>query len=636
MASRSQASSLGVWIADQDPPMRAVRLGQRDVTVDQRPDGTIYLRPRQGLGLYPQRLTDRLDYWALVAPERTFLAQRTAAGPWRELSYAQTLERVRAIAASLLARDLSPARPVMILSGNDIEHALLGLAANYVGIPYAPISPAYSLISSDFERLRHIVNLLTPGLVFAADGNAFSAAIHAAVPPSTELVTIDRPVPGRSTTMFADLVDDGTGHEVMWAHTAVGPDSIVKFLFTSGSTGWPKAVINTERMWCSNQEMLRTGLAYFADEPPVVVDWAPWHHTAGGNHDVGLVLYNGGTLYIDEGKPLPGAIETTVRNLREIAPTWYFTVPRGFEALLPHFRGDPALCANFFSRLKVLWFAGAGIAQHVFDEMKQLAVKSCGEEVLFLTGFGATETAPAALARTWSTPIATNVGLPVVGLQFKLVPNEGKLEGRVRGPNVTPGYWRQPELSANAFDDEGFYKLGDAFKFADRSNPAEGLLFDGRIAEDFKLATGTWVNVGPLRALIVDHFAPLVRDAVLSGPNRDEIAALIFPDIEACRRLAPHLPATALPAAVLDDVTVSTHFACLLHSFAQKSTGSSNCVSRVMLMAEPPSLDLGEVTDKGSINQRRVLSARSAVVDDVHADQPSPRVIVVSPERKGS
>lgn len=634
MASLGQASSLGAWITDQGTPMRAVRLGRRDIAVDRRADGTIYIRARQVLAPFPERLTDRLEHWAQVAPERTFLAQRTAAGHWRELSYAQTLERVRWIAASLLARDLSPDRPVMILSGNDIEHALLGLAANYVGIPYAPISPAYSLISSDYARLRHIVDLLTPGLVFAADGAAFSDAIHATVPPGVELVTVGHPVPERPTTPFAELCDTDRIADVTKAHAAAGPDNIVKFLFTSGSTGWPKAVINTERMWCANQEMLRTGLAYFADEPPVVVDWAPWHHTAGGNHDVGLVLYNGGTLYIDEGKPLPGAIEATVRNLREVAPTWYFTVPRGFEALLPYFRSDRALCTNFFSRVKVLWFAGAGIAQHVFDEMKQLALQSCGEGVLFLTGFGATETAPAALARTWSTGIAANVGLPVAGTQFKLVPNEGKLEGRVRGPNVTPGYWRQPELTADAFDDEGFYKLGDAFKFADPADPSEGLLFDGRIAEDFKLATGTWVNVGPLRTAIVDHFAPIVRDAVLSGPNRDAIGVLIFPDIEACRRLVPHLPANAPPEVVVDDVIVRAEFALRLRSFAQRSTGSSNSVTRALLMAEPPSLDRGEITDKGSINQRRVLSARVAFVDDVHAEQPPPRVIIVSPEGK--
>ncbi|MEZ5786899.1 MAG: feruloyl-CoA synthase [Xanthobacteraceae bacterium] len=634
MVSRSQAGPLSAWTADQGTPMRAVRLGRRDIAVDRRADGTIYVRSRQPLAPYPERLTDRLEHWARVAPERTFLAQRAPEGHWRELSYAQTLERVRRIAASLLTRDLSPDRPVMILSGNDIEHALLGLAANYVGIPYAPVSPAYSLVSSDFARLRHIVNLLTPGLVFAADGAAFDHAIQATVPPGVELVTVRQPVPDRATTPFADLCETGRDDEVTRARATVGPDHIVKFLFTSGSTGWPKAVINTERMWCSNQEMLRTGLAYFADEPPVVVDWAPWHHTAGGNHDVGLVLYNGGTLYIDEGKPLPGAIETTVRNLREVAPTWYFTVPRGFEALLPYFRNDPALCANFFSRVKVLWFAGAGIAQHVFDEMKELALKSCGEGILFLTGFGATETAPAALARTWSTGLAANVGLPVAGMQLKLVPNEGKLEGRVRGPNVTPGYWRQPELTAGAFDDEGFYKLGDAFRFADPLDPSEGLLFDGRIAEDFKLATGTWVNVGPLRAHIVDHFAPFVRDAVLSGPDRDEIGALIFPDAEACRRLAPHLPADAPSAAVLDDAAVRAEFAFLLGTLLRHSTGSSNCVTRAMLMLEPPSLDRGEMTDKGSINQRKVLSTRAAFVDELHADEPSPRVIVASPEGK--
>lgn len=629
MVARGQTGSLSAWVTDQGTPMRAVRLGRRDVAIDRRADGTIYLRSRQALAPYPDRLTDRLEHWARVAPERTFLAQRTAAGHWRELTYAQTLDQVRRIAAALLVRDLSPDRPIIILSGNDIEHALLGLAANYVGIPYAPVSPAYSLISSDFARLRHIVNLLTPGLVFAADGAVFSDAIHATVPPGVELVTVRQPVPDRPTTPFAEFLHGERDVDVKRAHAAVGPDHIVKFLFTSGSTGWPKAVINTERMWCANQEMLRTGLAYFADEPPVVVDWAPWHHTAGGNHDVGLVLYNGGTLYIDEGRPLPGAIEITVRNLREVAPTWYFTVPRGFEALLPYFREDPALCANFFSRVKVLWFAGAGIAQHVFDEMKELALKACGEGILFLTGFGATETAPAALARTWSTALATNVGLPVAGMQFKLVPNEGKLEGRVRGPNITPGYWRQPELTADAFDAEGFYKLGDAFKFADPADPSEGLLFDGRIAEDFKLATGTWVNVGPLRAQIVDHFAPFVRDVVLSGPNRDGIGALVFPDIDACRRLAPHLPADAPPATVLDHPAVRTEFAFLLETFAQLSTGSSNCVTRAMLMADAPSLDLGEITDKGSVNQRRVLVVRGAFVAELHAADPSPRVIIV-------
>lgn len=636
MSSRADAPSdstsptVRSLLAQSGVPVRAVRLGARDLEVGRRGDGRIYLRSRQALSSYPSKLTERLEHWAAVAPDRTFIAQRTAEGPWREVSYAQTLDQVRRIGEALLRRDLSADRPILILSGNDIEHALLGLAANYVGIPYAPVSPAYSLISTDFGKLRHIVNLLTPGLVFAADGAAYAAAIEATVAPQTELVTVRHSPPGRTATPFADLFAAAPGAAVTAAHAAVGPETIAKFLFTSGSTGQPKAVINTQRMWCSNQEMLRAALAYFVDEPPIIVDWAPWHHTAGGNHDVGLVLYNGGTLYIDEGKPLPGAIETTVRNLREIAPTWYFTVPRGFEALLPYFRADAALRANFFSRVKVLWFAGAGIAQHVFDEMQDLAIKACGEHILFLTGFGATETAPAVLVRTWASRSAANVGLPVAGLEFKLAPAEAKLEGRVRGPNITPGYWRQPDLSAAACDEEGFYKLGDAFKFADPDDPTEGLLFDGRTAEDFKLATGTWVNVGPLRAHIIDHFAPFVRDVVLSGPDRDDLGVLVFPDVEACRRLAPHLPGNTPPDKLLSDAQVRAEFAFLLDTLAKQSTGSSNRVCRAILMHEQPSLDIGEITDKGSINQRMVLRHRAALVEELHATQPSSRVIAVT------
>ncbi|MEZ5890545.1 MAG: feruloyl-CoA synthase [Xanthobacteraceae bacterium] len=615
--------------AQSDVPVRPVRLGARDLEVEHRSDGHIYLRSRQALGPYPSKLTERLEHWAAVAPDRTFVAQRTAAGPWREVSYAQTLDQVRRIGAALLRRDLSADRPILILSGNDVEHALLGLAANYVGIPYAPVSPAYSLISTDFGKLRHIVDLLTPGLVFAADGAAYAAAIEAAVAPQVELVTVRHSPPGRRRRRLPICLPrrraPPSPRPMPRSGRKASPNSC-----SLGSTGQPKAVINTQRMWCSNQEMTRAALAYFIDEPPIVVDWAPWHHTAGGNHDVGLVLYNGGTLYIDEGKPLPGAIETTVRNLREIAPTWYFTVPRGFEALLPYFRADAALRANFFSRVKVLWFAGAGIAQHVFDEIQDLAIKTCGERILFLTGFGATETAPEVLVRTWASGSAANVGLPVAGLEFKLAPAEGKLEGRVRGPNITPGYWRQPDLSAAACDEEGFYKLGDAFKFADPDDPAEGLLFDGRTAEDFKLATGTWVNVGPLRAHIINSLAPFVRDVVLSGPDRDDLGVLVFPDVEACRRLAPHLPANAPPDQLLSDAQVRAEFAFLLDTLAKQSTGSSNRVCRAILMHEQPSLDIGEITDKGSINQRMVLRHRAALVDDLHAAQPSSRVIAVA------
>jgi feruloyl-CoA synthase len=382
-------------------------------------------------------------------------------------------------------------------------------------------------------------------------------------------------------------------------------------------------------MWCANQAMLRSALAYFEDEPPVIVDWAPWHHTAGGNHDVGLVLYNGGTLYIDDGKPLPGAIEETVRNLREVAPTWYFNVPKGYEALLPYLRGDARLRENFFSRLKVLWFAGAGIGQHVFDAMKELSVKACGEQILFLTGLGATETAPYAFGRTWDTNKAANVGLPPPGLEVKLVPMDDKYEARLRGPSIPPGYWRDVALTAAAFDEEGFYRLGDAVRFHDPADPAKGLLFEGRIAEDFKLATGTWVRVGPLRTAFIAHFAPFVRDVVIVGPERDDLTALVFPDAEACRRLVPHAASDMSAAALLDDPQVRREFAFLLGTLAARSTGSSNRIARLALLAAPPSLDVGEVTDKGSINQRAVLRHRAVVVDAMYAAAAPAWVIAV-------
>jgi len=585
------------------------------VLVDRRADGTLYLKSGRTLPAYPDRLTDRLVYWAKATPDRVFMAERAPDGGWRTITYAQTLERVRRIGAALLTRDLSAERPIVILSGNDLEHALLGLAANYVGIPYAPISPAYSLLSSDFGKLKHIVNLLTPGLVYACTSQ-YQRAIASAVPLGTELIvgSLDK------------LEAPPEAADIMRAR--VTGDTIAKFLFTSGSTGIPKGVINTQRMWCSNQAMIASALHFFADEPPVIVDWAPWHHTAGGNHDVGLVLHHGGTMYIDGGKPLPGAIEETVKNLREIAPTWYFTVPKGYEALLPFFRDDARLRENFFSRLKVLWFAGAGLAQHVFDEWKEMAWRTCGEDILFLTGLGATETAPYAFGRMWDTPNAANIGLPPPGVDVKLVPlAEGKYEARLKGPSITPGYWREPKLTAEAFDEDGFYKLGDALRFDDPARPEKGLLFEGRIAEDFKLATGTWVHVGPLRVSFIAHCAPYVKDLVIAGADRDFISALIFPDLDACRRLASDLSNDASAADIVAHESVRREFRFLLDSFAKAATGSSNRIVRAMLTDTPPSLDAGEATDKGSINQRMVLKNRAALVDELYADQPYPRVL---------
>ena len=549
--------------------IRKVALGPRDVAVERRAGGILHLRSPHALGPYPAKITERLEYWAAAAPDRIFLAQRGAT-----LTYAQALERAKRVGQYLLEKDLSAERPLVVLSGNDIEHALLHLGAMVVGVPYAPISPAYSLLSTDFAKLRAILELLTPGLAFVADRNAYAKALT-----HVKCEVIDR-LPERPPSRAVDE-----------AHARVGPDTIAKFLFTSGSTGTPKAVINTQRMWCSNQAMIQSMLPFFRDEPPVLVDWAPWHHTAAGNHDFGLVLYNGGSYYIDEGKPLPGAIEATVRNLRQFAPTWYFNVPKGFEALLPFLRTDAELRSRFFSRLKVLWFAGATLPQHVYDEMKELAYRSCGEEIPFLTGFGATETGPATLGRVWPAQDATNMGFPPPGVELKLVPMEDCYELRVKGPHVTPGYWRAPELTRRAFDEEGFYCLGDAFSYEE-----DGLLFKGRIAEDFKLSTGTWVHVGALRARFIEHFAPLVRDLVIAGEGRNEVGALVFPAANASQE----------------------EYARRLRTF--QSTGSSNRIARLLLLEEPPSLDTGEMTDKGSINQRAVLSRRAALVEELYSD----------------
>ena len=552
-----------------------VRLGPTEVAVERRSDGSVVLRSPHALGPYPAKLTEKLEHWAARTPDRVLFAQR-AGSSWETLSYGEALPRTRRVAAALLERGLSAERPPVVLSGNSIEHALLHLGALYAGIPYAPVSPAYSLLSTDFAKLRAIFELLTPGLVCAFPGGPFRKAIDAVVPRGVEVL---HELPA------ADPVG------VDAAHSRVGPDTIAKFLFTSGSTGTPKAVINTQRMWCANQAMIATMFAFFAEDPPVVVDWAPWHHTAAGNHDLGLVIYNGGSYYIDEGKPLPGAIEATVRNLREIAPNWYFNVPKGYEALLPYLRKDSALRKNFFSRLKLLWFAGAGISQHVFDEIKALARATSGREIPFLTGLGSTETAPFAMGRMWESDDATNMGVPPPGGEIKLVPFQDIYEARVKGPHITPGYWRQPELTRQAFDEEGWYRLGDAFAW----NEAEkGLRFRGRIAEDFKLATGTWVHVGPLRARLIEHFAPLARDVVIAGEGRSELAALVFPAGEATQEQLMEK----------------------LKDFS--STGSSNRIARLLVLQEPPSLDAGEVTDKGSINQRAVLRRRHKLVEELY------------------
>jgi feruloyl-CoA synthase len=567
------------------------------------------------LGDYPARSTERLVYWAGRTPSTPLLAWRGPAGGWETLTYGDALAAVRRIGQSLLDRKLSVERPVAILSGNDREHLLLSIAAQHVGLTVAPISPAYSTASRDFAMLRHAMGLMTPGLVFAARGAAFDRSIDAAVPKDVEVV--------RSVDALAAATATGA---VDRAHAAIAPDTIAKILLTSGSTAVPKGVINTHRMLGSNQEMIAHILPFLRDEPPVLVDWLPWHHTFGGNHNLGLVIHHGGTLYIDDGRPVPGQFAPSVKNLREIPTTVYLNVPRGYEELVKAMRSDEVLRRTFFSRMRVLFYAAAALAQHVKDELDELAVQTCGERLILVTGLGATETAPMAICRTWDSDLSVAIGVPVPGVDAKLVPAGDKLEVRVKGPNVTPGYWRQDDLTRRAFDDEGFYSFGDSVRFIDPNDVNAGFAFDGRLAEDFKLSTGTWVNVGTLRARVIGHFAPVVRDAVITGHDRDEIGMLAVPDVDACRALCQDLPSTASVSAVLGHPSVAAWMAERLASFAAAGSGSSRQISRAMLLEEPPSLDALEVTDKGSLNQRAMLKRRASLVEELYAG--SPRVIV--------
>jgi feruloyl-CoA synthase len=607
-------------------PLRAISFGNPAVTIDRRDDGTIYLRPKIALGDYPIRITDRLHHWANAEPNRIFMAERNASGGWRELTYAQLLASTRRIASSLLARDLSAEKPIVILSGNSIDHALMAFGALYAGIPFCPVSPAYSLISKDYGKLAYLIKLLTPGLVFADDAAKFANALHANVPAGTEIAASHGEMPGRAVTMLAELLATPEHPRLDAAHAAIGPDTIAKFLLTSGSTGNPKAVINTQRMISANQVMLRETLAFLKDEPPVIVDWLPWNHTFGGNHNIGLTLFNGGSMYLDEGKPMPGGIEETVRNLREISPTVYFNVPKGYESLLPYLRDDKALRQKFFARLHAMFFSGAALSPYVWNSLDELAVQETGFRVPMLTGLGATETSPFFMSVTPATSRSGHVGLPVSGNDAKLIPNNGKLEVRAKGPNVTPGYWRQPELTAAAFDEEGFYKFGDAIKPVDPDDFDKGFDFDGRISEDFKLGSGTWVSVGPLRARFVATCAPLVRDVVIAGINRDELSALVILDLDGCRVINPALPSGDLAVAA-SDPAIRQAFAERLNKFAAEATGSSTRITRTVLLDTPLSIDRGEVTDKGSINQRAVLEHRAGLIDALYAPTPDSHVI---------
>ena len=605
------------------PKFRPLRFGVTRVTLKDGVPGTHYLKADQELQAYPDRLTDRFQHWATNKPNQTLFARRVkladgTLGDWRHVTYAQAWATARNIAQALINRGLNAKRPVVILSENSLEHALLALGCMVAGVPFVPTSPPYSLISQDYDKLKHVLRTVTPGMVFASD-TRYAKAIAATVSSDMEIVMNEGGIEGQQVTSFEALCQTPATSQVDAAIAATDPDTIVKFLFTSGSTKMPKAVINTQRLWCANQQQMMQSMPVLAEAPLVLVDWLPWNHTFGGNHNFGMVVFHGGTLYIDDGKPTPTLMHETLRNLREIAPTVYFNVPTGFEAIALAMQTDDLLRKTLLSRVQMFFYAGAALAQPIWDSLYESQEREIGERIVMGTGLGMTESGPFGIFVTNPNVSAGDLGVPTPGLELKLVDMGGKTEVRYRGPNITPGYWRNAEETKGAFDDEGFFCTGDAVKWIDETDVHLGLKFDGRIAEDFKLATGTFVSVGPLRGKIIAAGAPYVQDVVLTGINLKEVGALVFPT-PAVRALSG-LAADAPLADVLSSAPVLAHFQNLINELTKTATGSANRIARMCLLSEPPTIDKGEITDKGSINQRSVLTHRADTVAALHEDR---------------
>ncbi|MCA1385259.1 MULTISPECIES: feruloyl-CoA synthase [unclassified Bradyrhizobium] len=587
---------------------------------EHRPDGSIVLRSPEPLGETARCTGDWLEQWAQQRPDAIFLAERgNVEMPWTTVTYAQALRKVRAAASWILAQGLSADRPVAILSDNSIDHALLALAAQHVGVPLAAISPAYSLMSKDFDKLKSMIALLDPGAIYVSALQPFAPAL-AAIKPLHSAHIISGNADDVDALAFHAIAATPETPDVARAFAALTPDTIAKFLFTSGSTGTPKAVINTQRMLTSSQQAkAQTWTFLERSRDLVILDWLPWSHTFGANHNFNLVLRNGGALYIDGGKPAPGLFATSLANLRSVMPTVYFNVPRGFDMLIAALRSNEELRRRFFGEVKFAFYAGAALPQNLWDALEELSLETVGRKLPMVSAWGSTETSPLATDCHFLAERSGNIGVPIPGTELKLVTSGDKLEVRVRGPNVTPGYWKAPELTRQAFDEEGFYLIGDAVKLADSARPERGLFFDGRVAEDFKLNSGTWVSVGGLRVAGIAALAPLAQDIVVAGHGGDEVRFLVFPNIAACRAHAG-LPETAAASDVLAHDKVRSAIAQGLAKLKQQSANSSGHATRALLLAEPPSVDGGEITDKGYINQRAVLTRRADAVARLNDD----------------
>ncbi len=602
-------------------PEKMIPMASPEVEVENLGDGGVILRSPQPIGEYPDSQNAWLVAWAEETPDAIFVADRTGPdGEWRRVSYKDFLAQVKSIGQALLNRNLSVDRLVAILSDNAVDNALLLFGAMHVGIPVVPISPAYSLMSQDFGKLKYINGMVSPGLVYVADGEKFGNALKAIDIGEVEIVVSENSPKTGKSTLFGDLLATEPTTDVDQAYAKVGPDTIAKILFTSGSTGQPKGVINTQRMLCSNQQAMAQCWSFVSEKPPVVVDWLPWNHTFGGNFVLNMTLRNGGTIYVDGGKPAPGIIEQTVANLKDISPTIYNNVPRGFDMLLPYLESDAELRESFFKNLDIIFYAAAALTQTAWERLEVLSGKATGQRVMMLSGWGSTETAPDNTIVYWPIKKAGVIGLPIPGTEIKLVPNEDKLEVRVRGPNIMPGYWKQEELTKEVFDEDGFYCIGDAARYEDPLDPRKGIVFDGRVSENFKLSTGTWVSVGNLRTTVVAAADNVIQDAVIAGHDRDEIGILVFPNIVGCRALCPDLEAEAPLDEVIEQPSVRQALVEGLQSHNINNPGSSTRIMRALIMTEPPNIDANEITDKGYMNQRAVLSRRAGMVEILFAD----------------
>ena len=577
--------------------MQEPTFSKPDVLVQPHPGGGWLVRSAATLPAHPPRITDNLFHWAERQPHAPFLRQRSADGSaWRSLSWGEAADQVRRIAAGLLARGLGPRRGVAILSGNSIEHALLALAAMSVGVPVTPVSVPYSLASRDLLKLRHVLGLAQPGLIFAESTAVFARAL--AVPEAMAADHVALEAHGRATA-FADLLATPNTNTER-AIAAVPPDALIKLLFTSGSTGMPKGVMNTHRMMAVNQEQIAYAWPFLYREPPVLLDWLPWSHTFGGSHNFNMVLRHGGTLWIDDGRPLPQEFGRTLRNLRDVSPTISFNVPKGYELLLPHLEDEPDIRDAFLGRLRIVFYAAAALAPPMWRRLEAV-IAQAPRQVHMAASWGLTETAPAVVLTHAPNVASGCIGTPLPSAELLLLPDADKLEVRVRGPQVTPGYLNNPDANAASFDAEGFFRTGDAMRWVDPTDPNQGLRFDGRLGEDFKLATGTKVNVGAIKPRAMAALAEVARDMVVCGHDRDDIGLLLIPQ--------PHRLADLDNAAFLAEVR-----ACLHALNAEGGGASSLTIARALFLRAPLSLDAGEMTDKGSLNVRAILAHRAADV----------------------